>query len=148
MYKLLLGLALFFVCLSAMGNEVLLLEYVSYEDSLKLAKDQNKKVFVLFSADYCSWCDKQKEVLQNGEVLVNLKSYVVCFVDTQERKDLAEKFKVKTIPHYIILDQKGEVLKKHVGHKNATDFSDWLIKDNIEKPKPKTVPQNRFRILK
>jgi thioredoxin-related protein len=146
MYKLLLGLALFFVCSTVVANEVLLLEYVSYEDSLKLAKEQNKKVFVLFTADYCSWCEKQKEVLQEGEVLIKLKSYVICFVDTQKRKDLAEKFNVKTIPNYFILDQNGEVLKKHVGYKNAKDFSDWLIVS--EKPKAKNVPQNRFRVLK
>ena len=147
MYKLLLGLALFFVCSTVAANEVLLLEYVSYEDSLKLAKEQNKKVFVLFTADYCSWCEKQKEVLQEGKVLIKLKSYVICFVDTQKRKDLAEKFKVKTIPNYFILDQKGEVLKKHVGYKNAKDFSDWLLDHNAEKPKS-NVPQNRFRVLK
>lgn len=107
-------------------KQVLKLEYLSYEDSLVLAKDQNKKVFVFFTGEYCGWCLKQKEVLMDQEVLSNLKDHVVCFVDLLERKDLAKKYNVKVVPSYFVIDTDEKVLQKHTGFKDAKDFINWI----------------------
>lgn len=109
-------------------KQVLNLEYVSYEDSLILAKKENKNIFIFFTGDYCGWCYKQKEVLMDQEVIKSLKDHIICFVDLSERKDLAAKYKVKSIPTYFIIDKDENVIKKHTGYKSSGDFMSWLGK--------------------
>jgi thioredoxin-related protein len=107
-------------------KQVLNLEYVSYEDSLVLAKEQNKKVFVFFTGEYCSWCQKQKDVLMEQDVLNTLKDHVICFVDLLERKDLAKKYNVKMVPAYFIIDSDEKLIKKHTGFKSSKDLISWI----------------------
>lgn len=124
-----LFLAIGFGCSSLLAEEgikqVLKLEYLSYEDSLVLAKEQNKKVFVFFTGEFCSWCQKQKDVLMEQKVLDSLKDHVVCFVDLLERKDLAKKYNVKSVPAYFVIDSNEKLIKKHVGYKTADDLVSW-----------------------
>lgn len=104
------------------------LEVISYEDSLLVAKNQNKKVLLFFSADYCGWCHKQKEIILDPEVAENLSDYIVCYVDTVERKDLSTKYKVRSIPSYFVVDSDENIIKKNTGYKDKTDFIKWLKK--------------------
>lgn len=107
-------------------KQVLKLEYLSYEDSLILAKEKDKKVFVFFTGEFCSWCQKQKDVLMEQKVLDSLKNHVICFVDLLERKDLAKKYNVKSVPSYFIIDADEKMIKKHTGYKSADDLVSWI----------------------
>lgn len=104
------------------------LEVNSYEDSLILAKNQNKKVLVLFTADYCGWCGKQKEVFLDPSVTSSLANYIVCYVDSTSRKDLVAKYKVRPIPAYFVIDHDENIIKKHVGYKGTNEFIRWIKK--------------------
>lgn len=114
------------LCCSSLFAQERVLEHVSYEDSLVLAKDQNKKVFVFFTGEFCSWCQKQKDVLMEPKVLDSLKDHVICFVDLLERKDLAKKYSVKTVPSYFIIDSDENLIKKHTGYKSSEDLISWI----------------------
>jgi thioredoxin-related protein len=128
---LLIGLCLGLFSANSFAQERIIktatLDVASYDDSLILAKNQNKKLIVFFTADYCGWCKKQKEVAFDPDVVNELnKDYIVCYVDTVENKDISGKYKVRTIPAYFIVDEKENVIKKNVGYKNKADFLRWL----------------------
>lgn len=106
--------------------KVIDIEITSYEDSLVLAENENKKVFLFFLGDHCSWCSKQKEVILQEEVVKKLNDYIVCYVDLSERKDLASKYNVKVIPTYFIINKNEKILNKNIGYKNKNDFIKWL----------------------
>jgi thioredoxin-related protein len=114
------------LCCSSVFAQERVLEHVSYEDSLVLAKEQNKKVFVFFTGEFCSWCQKQKDVLLDQTVLNSLKDHVICFVDLLERKDLAKKYNVKLVPSYFIIDSSEKLIKKHTGYKSVDDLISWI----------------------
>jgi thioredoxin-related protein len=113
-------------CVPVEAQVFLTLEVLSYEDAILLSKEQNKKLFLFFTADYCGWCHKQKQIIMEQEVLDVLQNYIVCFVDTTKREDLSKKYKVKTIPAYFVIDKDGQVLRKNVGYKEKQDFLVWL----------------------
>ena len=83
-------------------------------------------VFVFFTGEYCSWCQKQKDVLMEQDVLNSLKDHVICFVDLLERKDLAKKYNVKMVPAYFIIDSEEKLIKKHTGFKTSKDLISWI----------------------
>lgn len=123
--KLFLILSLF--CTSVFAQAFLTLEYLSYEDAVILSKEQDKKLFLIFSSDDCVWCEKQKQTLMEQKVLYELQNYIICFVDKNQRLDLSEKYKIKSIPAYFVIKD-DKTLKKAIGYKNQDDFLVWLGK--------------------
>lgn len=99
-----------------------------YELSLDMAKKENKKILLVFTADYCSWCKKLKEVLGKQDVLKELDQYIVCYVDVKnaKNKDLKIKHKIKSLPTCVILNNEEEVLKKDTGFKDERQMIEWL----------------------
>lgn len=130
--KLILILSLFCVavCLTNThaqdAHNVLLLEFVTYQDALVLAKDHDRDIVLLFTSDNCPWCDKQKDVLTDPEVVAKLKNYVVCFVDLRKEKDIAKNYRVRSVPSYFLIDKEEKIIKKNVGYKNKSEFLNWL----------------------
>lgn len=96
------------------------------EEAVKIAKAQNKKVLLQFSANWCHNCTEMK-VIMKGEAIQNeLKNYIVLEIDTDHNKDLVKKYKIRGIPAFRILDNDGKVLKALVGKKSEKDFMRWL----------------------
>jgi thioredoxin-related protein len=102
------------------------LSFHSYEDGLEIAKSQDKMVYVLFGADHCPWCHKQKDVLLDDEVLGSLSDYVMVYVDTSEERDLSSKYKIKSIPVSMILNSDGSAARKNVGYMDKFKFLRWI----------------------
>lgn len=99
-----------------------------YELSLDMAKKENKKILLVFTADYCSWCKKLKEVLNKQEVISQLDEYIVCYIDVKnpKNKDLKIKHAAKSLPTCVILDKQEKVIKKDSGYKNEKQMIEWL----------------------
>lgn len=87
------------------------------------AKKENKKVFVMYHASWCSWCKKMEANMQNESVKSYFdKNYVFAFLTVQERKDkslenpgaeeILKKYKADTsgIPFWQIYDADGKLL--------------------------------------
>lgn len=88
------------------------------------AKEENKNVFVLFTASWCSWCKKMKATMEDPSIekLFN-DNYVIKYIVTLERKtkkslenpgseELLNKYggKNQGIPYYLIFNPQGNLL--------------------------------------
>lgn len=95
-----------------------------YKEALELSAKNNKNIFIFFEADWCSWCKKMKsEVLDSKEISSELESkYIILYVDVDNNKILSTKYKVKSIPEFLILSKDEDVLIRNSGYLNSEQF--------------------------
>lgn len=99
----------------------------NYQEAVKFAELDGKKVLVFFYADWCGWCDKFKEeTLSNANVQQKLENYIVYYSNKDTEKELASKYGVTSIPAYIVLDSKERMKKRSKGYKEPAKFIEWL----------------------
>lgn len=99
----------------------------SLQDSLIESENSKKDVLVIFTADWCGFCQKMKKDIDENQSLVD--NLIVCYIDYDENKDLVKEYKVRNIPDYFLL-HKGVEIKRKVGYSNSKDFKKWLNNDN------------------
>ena len=92
--------------------------------ALKLSKETQQEVLLIFSASWCQFCTTLKNDLIK---LDNLDNKIICIVDTDEEKKLTRQFKVKTLPSSFILDKSGEILSSKNGYDFNT-YNEWLAR--------------------
>ena len=102
----------------------------SYADALAYAKAKNKKLFVLFHADYCAACKKMnQDTLKNDAVLAALKNKGVClvyYVNVDKEPLVASKYNAAVVPLYYIIDGNEAQTTSGLGYKNPEAFMVWL----------------------
>ena len=82
------------------------------------AKDNNKTLLLIFTADWCKYCVPLKQQVQSNIEIVNQK-FVVCYVDFDKNKDLAAKYSVRSLPASVFIKDNGE-------RKTILGFSSFL----------------------
>jgi len=113
------------------------------EDGMKLAKKENKAVFILFTgSDWCPPCKKlHHEVLESEEFLKFAKdNLILVFIDFPRKQQnklepaqskynnaLQRKFSIRGFPSVIMLDKNGKELERWVGYR-PTALSNTLNK--------------------
>ncbi len=103
----------------------------SYEEALKMAKEQNKKIFLFFSTETCHWCVKMKEnTLSDDDIKSILSEYVVYYADASKEIELRRKYNVSGIPNYFIVDKNEKIVKHGIGYKGEESFKGWIEDSN------------------
>ncbi len=105
------------------------LEETTVEAAIAKAGEANQRVFVEVHATYCKSCKKfKKEVLSDKEVtdqLANNMSTAIVDIESEEGKKIKEKYDVQGTPTFLILDEKGELMKK-AGYMDKAAFLSWI----------------------
>lgn len=96
--------------------------YDEYNKCKDLASKYNKKLVLVFGADWCPYCRVLKKDINN---ITGFKKYIVCIIDTDKNKELVEKYKIKGLPTSVIIDSKENELARKTGYKLA-DYNEWL----------------------
>lgn len=101
----------------------------TYEQALQQAKAEKKPVLLHFYGDRCLPCLRmEKSVLKAPAVRGQLgKDVVTVKVHIDQRRDLAEKYRVQTIPTDVFVDAQGRVLSLSIGF---VDQQNYLTKAN------------------
>lgn len=100
---------------------------LSMDEAIAQAKNESKKIFLYFGAEWCPPCKMMKaNIFPADKVKEALENYVVLFVDADENRPLAIKYQVAGIPAFMIVDENGKVLKRHSGLLSENQMSDWL----------------------
>lgn len=75
-----------------------------------------------FSADWCAPCKATKPIVQ--EFIKDNPEPKVYIIDADQETDLVNKFQVRSIPTFILVDGEKE-LKRHIGSMTREQFYDF-----------------------
>lgn len=101
--------------------ENLTIVYDDIDKAKKIAKYYNKKLVLVFSADWCPFCKKLKSDLDH---FANKNSYVLCLVDIEKQKTVIQQYKLKTLPTSIVFENDEET-QRTSGY-NKISYANWL----------------------
>lgn len=111
--------------------------FLSYDEALKQARQQDKKMFVYYGRYGCGFCDKTNKQSFSDPVLKKLYTdhYVLAYVDAESGKQLVlpsgeritemqlgARLKARVTPVFIYMDKDGNSLLRVPGFQTAQDF--------------------------
>lgn len=107
----------------------------STDDAIKMMKEYNAPGLIFFSSKRCNPCQRLHAELERTRVKgmdINFvealkQTYVVYYVDTDNEPNEARRWKVSSLPTYVLLDNGGNrILGRGVGYKDAHAFVRWM----------------------
>lgn len=122
-------------------NNPKLIEWMRYDDGLKLAKEKGQHVLVNFTTRWCGWCKKMNRTTFAEPEVVNMldKYFVSIKVDGDSKKELdiegykiterdlaVSEYHVRGYPAYWFLKPNGDRLGVLPGYQQADIFLDVL----------------------
>lgn len=131
---------LLFNCGSALAEPPPNYPFVAFDEGLRLAKEQNKPLFVYFGRFGCAWCDEvnKKTFVDPDLRKLYIKNYVLVYIDAESGKrlrlpsgeriteaNLGVRYKAFGTPMFVYLDVNGKVLASIPGIQTVKDFRDY-----------------------
>ncbi len=103
----------------------------TWAEAQKLAKAQNKTLFVDISTDWCGYCKKMKRnVYSNAEVgAFYNQNFINVSINAEkgEGKDIAKKYGVRGYPTFVFIHPDGSTLLQTRGYHNPEEFLEIAI---------------------
>ncbi len=102
-----------------------------FKEGVRLAKSQNKKVFIYFYGEHCPYCLQMQEfVLGDPDVDRFIRErFVVVSLDAARERDLGKRFGVIGTPYFVIYDPESDrIVMKIFGSRERDDFLSLLIR--------------------
>jgi thioredoxin-related protein len=95
-----------------------------YKEGLSLAEKQDKKIFINFHADWCTFCKKlKKTTFKNQKVIEYLNKYFISIiVNSDKEKNLAKKYNVRGLPTLFFLKSNSDIITGRPGFLGADLF--------------------------
>jgi thioredoxin 1 len=128
-------LCLFVAFGSAAGQHSTKVKFVTgatLRQVLTQAKESNKLVFIDFYANWCSPCSFMDETTFNDERLAMYvdKNFVAYKVDVEdfEGYNIKQQFNIKTLPTFLVLNSRGDVIGRYEESMGATKLQQELQK--------------------
>ena len=112
----------------AFEHEHSLVQFVEYEEGVIAANQGSKPYFLLFSAEWCYWCQEFAErtlVRQDVADYLNDK-FTNVFIDTDIHNAAYVKYRATGLPYTVFLNPDGSVYYKYTGTLYGDDFLDVI----------------------
>ena len=76
------------------------IQWMSYQEGRERGEAENKKVFLVFEADWCRYCAQmEKETFQNPTVIAYVnRNFVPISVNSDREQEIAAKYNVRDCP--------------------------------------------------
>lgn len=89
-----------------------------YEKGIDMAKKQNKKVFLYFHADWCTYCKQMERSTFRDLGVINYlnENFISIMVDTEIHKKIAANYGVRGLPTSWFLKASSEKLSTMPGY--------------------------------
>ena len=105
-----------------------------YDEALKIAKKEQKAVYLFVGADVCRWCDRFKEMtLSKPEVIERLREEYVLLYLSRDRHKIPKHFEVRGVPRHYFLTNNAEVIHADRGSREVQGFFDLLDEVGLKK---------------
>jgi thioredoxin-related protein len=100
------------------------IKWYTYTDGLAAATQQNKKILIIFSANWCGFCKKMnKETFANKAVMDYIDENIIPVkVDAEAEKKLVSQYAISALPSHVFLSETGNSLGTLTGFIEATKF--------------------------
>ena len=139
-------MAFFLVCFTVSAEEEPLVPVIkNLQEFAKAAKKRNVPILILFSMDYCEYCEivrddylQPRHSFENniliGEVLNESYNYIHDFDgDLVSAEDIGDRYSADFSPTLVFVDSKGNRLIKHLTGFNGHDFYDHRLDAAIQR---------------
>jgi thioredoxin-related protein len=117
---LLITLIPFPAAVDATGNQAgdAGIQWFSYAEGMQRGQAENKKVFLVFDADWCRYCLKmEKETFAKPTVIAYVnRNFIPISVNSDKQPDIAEKYKVRGLPSMWFISEAGEPIANRPGY--------------------------------
>ncbi|MBL0716903.1 MAG: thioredoxin family protein [Desulfosarcina sp.] len=113
-----MALLILLICLISCNAYSDKIHWYSYDEGLELAKTENKKVFLHFWASWCGYCTKMATQTFNDSSVADYlnTNFIPIKINTDKKKNLALKYKVRGLPDTWFLTDKGENITNLAGY--------------------------------
>lgn len=111
-------------------------DYLSYDQALKKAAEEDKMIMIFFWTDWCAYCTKiRKEVFEKPDVQEAFnKDFVAVSIDMEKDSgELAKKYQIKAFPTLTFLDSQGEFVGFWPGFADKDTFFEIMKRVQVEK---------------
>lgn len=94
------------------------IQWLSYAEGRQRGEAENKKVFLVFNADWCRYClQMEKETFQNPTVIAYVnRNFVPISVNSDREQDIAAKYSVRGLPSTWFISEKGDRIGNRPGY--------------------------------
>lgn len=102
------------------------IQWLSYAEGRQRGEVQNKKVFLVFNADWCRYCvQMEKETFRDPTVIAYVnRNFVPISVNSDKQQDIAAKYNVRGLPSTWFISEDGE----KIGNRPGYIASDEMLK--------------------
>ena len=113
------------------------IKWYGYEEGIARGKAENKKLFLNFHAEWCTYCTKMdRETFANPTVVAYLnENFIPIKVDADREKKVAVQYKVQGLPSTWFLTPAGEQIGSQPGFiaaKNLLSLMKYIHTDSYK----------------
>ncbi len=100
------------------------IQWKNYDKALVLAKENNKKTFLYFYADWCTYCRKvENSVFTDEEIVRYLNSHFISAqVNGDNRKEVVSDYDIRGYPTFWFLGEDSSKLNYLPGYVSKDQF--------------------------
>lgn len=100
------------------------IQWFSYDEGRQRGETENKKVFLVFNADWCRYClQMEKETFQNPTVIAYVnRNFVPVSVNSDKEQDIANQYNVRGLPSTWFISENGDRIRSRPGYIPADEM--------------------------
>jgi thioredoxin-related protein len=100
------------------------IQWLSYAEGRQRGEAENKKVFLVFNADWCRYCLKmEKETFRHPTVVAYVnRNFIPVTVNSDKQQDIAAQYNVRGLPSTWFISEKGDRIGNRPGYIPADEM--------------------------
>jgi len=106
----------------------------NYDEALRLAKEQNKDIYLFIGADVCNFCEKyKKQTLSKQEVMKRLRKDYIPLYLSRDQHFIPKQYEKYGVPRHYFLDKFEKVFFDTQGLLEVAGFYTMLDEAELSK---------------